>query len=204
MLSWAVTFLIIAIIAAVLGFGGIAGTAAGIAKILFVVFLVLFIISFIGTLMVAGGIAALLMQIYVSWRDRKALADVTGDPWDGRTLEWATSSPPPDYNFAFTPVVYDNDTFTDMKKNGWKRPLNDYVAIHMPKNTWAGFVISALSMVVGFAIIWHMWLLTAVSFIAMMVAIIVHTFNYKRDYYISAEEVTRTENARTELLKAHA
>jgi cytochrome o ubiquinol oxidase subunit 1 len=163
----------------------------------------LFTISFIGTLMIAGGIAALLMQIYTSWRDRKKLVDVTGDPWDGRTLEWATSSPPPDYNFAFTPVVHDNDTFADMKKNGWTRPLNDFVAIHMPKNTWAGFVISALSMVVGFGIIWHMWLLTAVSFFAMMVAIIVHTFNYKRDYYISAEEVTRTENAHTKLLEAH-
>ncbi|KQQ97350.1 cytochrome o ubiquinol oxidase subunit I [Massilia sp. Leaf139] len=163
----------------------------------------LFVISFIGTLMIAGGIGALLMQIFVSWRDRKKNADVTGDPWDGRTLEWATSSPPPDYNFAFTPVVYDNDTFADMKKNGWKRPLNDFVAIHMPKNTWAGFVISALSMVVGFAIIWHMWLLTAVAFVATVVATIVHTFNYKRDYYIPAAEVARTEEARTKLLEAH-
>ncbi|MGJ9416531.1 cytochrome o ubiquinol oxidase subunit I [Massilia sp. CMS3.1] len=163
----------------------------------------LFIISFIGTLMIAGGIGALLMQIFVSWRDRKKLVDNTGDPWDGRTLEWTTSSPPPDYNFAFTPVVYDNDTFADMKKNKWSRPLKDYVAIHMPRNTWAGFVISAISMVVGFAIIWHMWLLTGLAFFAVMVAIIVHTFNYKRDYYISAEEVTRTENARTKLLEAH-
>jgi len=153
--------------------------------------------------MIAGGIGALLMQFFMTWKNRDQLRDVTGDPWDGRTLEWSTSSPPPDYNFAFTPVVYDNDTFADMKKNGWKRPLNDYVSIHMPKNTWAGFVIAALSMVLGFGIIWHMWLLTGVSFVAMMVAIIVHTFNYKRDYYISADEVTRTENARTKLLEAH-
>jgi cytochrome o ubiquinol oxidase subunit 1 len=163
----------------------------------------LFVVSFVGTLMIAGGIAALLMQIYTSWRDRKINVDVTGDPWDGRTLEWATSSPPPDYNFAFTPVVEDNDTFADMKKNGWKRPLTNYVPIHMPANTWAGFVISALAMVVGFAIIWHMWLLTGLAFFAMMVAVIVHTFNYKRDYYITAEEVTRTENAHTKLLESH-
>ena len=163
----------------------------------------LFQISFVGTLMIAGGIGALLMQFFMTWKNRKKLRDVTGDPWDGRTLEWSTSSPPPDYNFAFTPVVYDNDTFADMKKAGWKRPLNDYVAIHMPKNTWAGFVISAIAMVIGFAIIWHMWLLTGLAFIAMMVAIVVHTFNYKRDYYISAEEVTRTENERTKLLEAH-
>ena len=163
----------------------------------------LFVVSFVGTLMIAGGIAALLMQIYTSWRDRKINVDVTGDPWDGRTLEWATSSPPPDYNFAFTPVVEDNDTFADMKKNGWKRPLKGYVPIHMPANTWAGFVISALAMVVGFAVIWHMWLLTGFAFFAMMVAVIVHTFNYKRDYYITAEEVTRTENAHTKLLESH-
>jgi cytochrome o ubiquinol oxidase subunit 1 len=165
----------------------------------------LFQISFVGTLMIAGGIGALLMQLYVSFRDRNTarLRDFTGDPWDGRTLEWSTSSPPPDYNFAFTPVVHDNDTFADMKKNGWQRPLNDYVKIHMPANTWAGFVISVLSMVVGFAIIWHMWLLTGLAFFAMLTAVIVHTFNYKRDFYIPVEEVTRTENARTQMLESH-
>ncbi|UVW27172.1 cytochrome o ubiquinol oxidase subunit I [Massilia sp. H6] len=163
----------------------------------------LFQISFFGTLMIAGGIGALLLQIFFTWKDRAKLRDVTGDPWDGRTLEWATTSPPADYNFAFTPVVHDNDTFADMKKNGYQRPLKDYVAIHMPSNTWAGFVISVLAAVVGFAIIWHMWLLTAVSFVAMMAAIIIHTFNYKRDYYISAEEVTRNEQAHTRLLESH-
>jgi cytochrome o ubiquinol oxidase subunit 1 len=163
----------------------------------------LFQVSFVGTVMIAGGIGALLMQFFMTWRDRKNLRDVTGDPWNGRTLEWSTSSPPPDYNFAFTPVVHDNDTFADMKKNGWTRPLNDFVAIHMPKNTWAGFGIAALSMVVGFAVIWHMWLLTGVAFVAMLAAIIIHTFNYKRDFYISAEDVTRTENARTQLLGSH-
>ncbi len=163
----------------------------------------LFQISFVGTLMIAGGIAAMIMQFAMTYRDRKQLRDVTGDPWDGRTLEWSTSSPPPDYNFAFTPVVHDNDTWTDMKKNGYQRPLKDYVAIHMPKNTWAGFVISVLSAAVGFGIIWHMWAFTAVSFLVMMAAIIIHTFNYKRDYYIPAEEVARTENARTRLLESH-
>jgi cytochrome o ubiquinol oxidase subunit 1 len=153
--------------------------------------------------MIAAGIGCMLVQIAVSIMNRKKLRDVTGDPWNGRTLEWATSSPPPDYNFAFTPVVYDNDTFADMKKNGYKRPLTDYVAIHMPSNTWAGFVISALSAVVGFGIIWHMWLVTGLGFVAMLAATIYHTFNYKRDFYIPAEEVTRTEEAHTRLLNAH-
>jgi cytochrome o ubiquinol oxidase subunit 1 len=163
----------------------------------------LFRISLLGTLMIAGGIGAMLMQFYVSFRDREKLRDVTGDPWDGRTLEWATSSPPPDYNFAFTPAVHDNDTWADMKKQKYTRPLTNFVAIHMPKNTWAGFVISAISAGIGFGIIWHMWLLVGLGFVAMMAAIIVHTFNYKRDFYISADEVTRTENARTALLESH-
>jgi cytochrome o ubiquinol oxidase subunit I len=163
----------------------------------------LFQISLFGTLMIAAGIGCLLMQIAVSVINRKKLADVTGDPWNGRTLEWATSSPPPAYNFAFTPVVHDNDTWADMKKNGYQRPLNGYVPIHMPANTWAGPVIPGLSFVVGFGIIWHMWLLVAVGFFALVATTIYHTFNYKRDYYIPAEDVARTEAERTRMLEAH-
>lgn len=153
--------------------------------------------------MIAAGIGCLLMQIVVSIINRKALADVTGDPWNGRTLEWSTSSPPPDYNFAFTPVVHDNDSWADMKKNGYLRPLKDYVAIHMPKNTWAGPVIPGITFLMAFGIIWHMWLLVGVTFVAMLAVAIYHTFDYKRDYYIPADEVTRTEEARTRMLEAH-
>jgi cytochrome o ubiquinol oxidase subunit I len=163
----------------------------------------LFMISLIGTLMIAAAIGCLLMQIVWSIYKRAELRDVTGDPWGGRTLEWSTSSPPPDYNFAFTPVVHDNDTWADMKKNGYARPLKEFVSIHMPKNTWAGFGIAALSFVVGFAIIWHMWLLMGLAFIAMIAATIYHTFDYKRDYYIPAEQVVRTEHARTVLMESH-
>jgi cytochrome o ubiquinol oxidase subunit 1 len=162
-----------------------------------------FQIAAFGAVLIALGIAAMLVQFFVSYLRREQLRDFTGDPWDGRTLEWSTSSPPPDYNFAFTPQVHDNDTFADMKKSGYKRPVKDFVAIHMPKNTWAGFVISALSAAVGFALIWQMWLLAVVGFVATMAAIIVHTFNYKRDYYIPVDEVVRTENARTRLLESH-
>ncbi len=162
-----------------------------------------FIVAAAGAVLVALGIASMLMQFYVSFRDRAKLRDVTGDPWGGRTLEWSTSSPPPDYNFAFTPQVYDNDTWADMKANGWERPRKDFMAIHMPKNTGAGFIIAALSGAVGFAVIWHMWLFAAVGMVALMAAVIIHTFNYKRDYYIPAEQVTRTENARSLLLDSH-
>jgi cytochrome o ubiquinol oxidase subunit 1 len=162
-----------------------------------------FQIAAVGAVMIAGGIGAMLMQFYVSFKNRDKLRDVTGDPWGGRTLEWSTSSPPPDYNFAFTPRVHDNDSWADMKKNGYQRPLRDYMAIHMPKNTWAGFVIAALCGLLGFALIWQMWILAGVSFVVMLATVITHTFNYKRDYYIPADDVVRTEDARTRLLEAH-
>ncbi|HEX5485643.1 cytochrome o ubiquinol oxidase subunit I [Limnobacter sp.] len=162
-----------------------------------------FIIAAFGALMIAGGIGAMLLQFYVSFRKREQNRDVTGDPWDGRTLEWSTSSPPPDYNFAFTPKVYDNDAWAQMKKEGYKRPTQDFVDIHMPKNTAAGFVISAFAAVIGFAVIWHMWLVAGLGFVGMMASIIIHTFNYKRDYYIPVDQVVKTENIRTRLLESH-
>ena len=163
-----------------------------------------FQIAALGAVLIALGIGSMLMQFYVSFKRRHALRDVTGDPWNGRTLEWATSSPPPDYNFAFTPRVYDNDAWFDMKKQGYVRPQKGFIAIHMPKNTAAGFVIAALSGLVGFALIWQMWLVAGLSFVVMMAAIIIHTFNYKRDYYIPANEVVHTEDAHTRLLESHA
>jgi cytochrome o ubiquinol oxidase subunit 1 len=162
-----------------------------------------FQIAALGAVLIAIGIGAMLIQFYVSFKRRHALRDVTGDPWGGRTLEWATSSPPPDYNFAFTPRIYNSDTWADMKQQGYTRPLQGFTAIHMPKNTAAGFVIAALSAAVGFALIWQMWLLAGIGFVVMMAAIIIHTFNYQRDYYIPADEVVRTENARTRLLESH-
>jgi cytochrome o ubiquinol oxidase subunit 1 len=162
-----------------------------------------FVIAAIGAGIVAIGIGATLIQFYVSWKKRDQLRDVTGDPWGGRTLEWSTSSPPPDYNFAFTPVVHQGDSWADMKANGYQRPLKGFVDIHMPKNTAAGFIISALAFLVGFGMIWQMWLLAGFSFVAMVAAVITHTFNYKRDFYIKADEVVRTEEAHTRLLEAH-
>ncbi len=163
-----------------------------------------FVIAAIGALLILLGIVSMLVQFAVSYLRRDALRDVTGDPWGGRTLEWSTSSPPPDYNFAFTPQVYENDSWSHMKANQYQRPRTGFDAIHMPKNTGAGFIIAALSAVVGFALIWHMWLVAGIGMVAMLAAVIAHTFNYQRDYYIPADEVIRTEDARTRLLDAHA
>ncbi|MFZ6754104.1 cytochrome o ubiquinol oxidase subunit I [Undibacterium sp. Dicai25W] len=162
-----------------------------------------FQIAAFGAVLIALGIACFVIQLGVSFMRRDSLRDFTGDPWGGRTLEWSTSSPPPAYNFAFTPMVHDIDTWADMKSNKYQRPTDGFVAIHMPKNTGAGVIIAGLSAAVGFALIWQMWLPAVVAFIAMMAAIIIHTFNYNRDYYIPADEVTRTEAERTRLLASH-
>ena len=161
-----------------------------------------FQIAAVGAVLIAAGIGAMLVQFYVSYRRRADLRDVTGDPWDGRTLEWSTSSPPPDYNFAFTPRVYDNDTWTDMKRRNYLRPVDGFISIHMPKNTAAGFVIAGLSAATGFALVWQMWILAVAGLVATVAAAIIHTFNYKRDYYIPAEEVVVTEAERTRNLEA--
>ncbi|MES2105481.1 MAG: cytochrome o ubiquinol oxidase subunit I [Pseudomonadota bacterium] len=162
-----------------------------------------FQIAAVGAVLIALGIAALIVQLVVSYLRRDSLRDASGDPWGGRTLEWSTSSPPPAYNFAFTPRVYDNDAWADMKSNNYDRPQQGFTAIHMPKNTGAGFIIAALSAACGFALIWQMWLPAGAGFIAILAAIIIHTFNYNRDYYIPADEVVRTEDERTRLLGSY-
>ena len=159
-----------------------------------------FQVAAFGAVLILLGILSFIVQIVVSVMRRESLRDTTGDPWDGRTLEWSTSSPPPAYNFAFTPRVHDNDAWADMKRNGYVRPVSGFIPIHMPKNTGAGFIIAALCAGCGFALIWHMWLPAAVFFAGVLAAVIVHTFNYKRDFYIPAAEVTAVEDARTRMM----
>ncbi|WP_137155094.1 cytochrome o ubiquinol oxidase subunit I [Rhizobium sp. FKL33] len=161
-----------------------------------------FVIAAFGAVLIAAGIGCFVIQLVVSFFKREELRDVTGDPWNGRTLEWSTSSPPPDYNFAFTPVVHDSDAWYDMKSRGYTRPLEGFKPIHMPKNTGTGVILGGLSVALAFALIWYIWWLAALSFVAILAVSIGHTFNYKRDYYIPADEVIDTEAKRTALLAA--
>jgi cytochrome o ubiquinol oxidase subunit 1 len=163
-----------------------------------------FLFAAFGASLIALGIASFLIQLVVSFLRRAELRDTTGDPWNGRTLEWSTSSPPPAYNFAFTPIVHDVDAWWDMKQHGHVRPKSGFVPIHMPKNTPAGLILALLSAMCAFGLIWHMWPLAAGSFALLIVTAIVHTFNYNREYYLPADEVVRVEDARTRALAAHA
>jgi cytochrome o ubiquinol oxidase subunit 1 len=139
------------------------------------------------------GVLAFVVQIGVSIRRRKELRDLTGDPWNARTLEWSTTSPPPPYNFAFTPVIHDNDAWWDMKQNHASRPGGGFRSIHMPLNTGAGFVLAMISGVLGFALVWQIWWLAAGSFVALVATAIAHTFNYHRLGLIPAAEVSAIE-----------
>ena len=161
-----------------------------------------FLLAGFGAFLILCGILSFLMQIAVSIMRRASLRDETGDPWHGRTLEWATSSPPPDYNFAFTPVVHDGDAWWDMKARGYQRPLGGFKPIHMPRNTPAGIYLAGFSVVLAVALIWYVWWLAAIAFVGLLATAIGHTFNYKRDFYIPADEVAHTEGERTRLLAA--
>ncbi|HZZ30912.1 MAG TPA: cytochrome o ubiquinol oxidase subunit I [Phenylobacterium sp.] len=160
-----------------------------------------FIIAALGAVLILCGIVSFLIQIAVSVMRREELADLTGDPWDGRTLEWSTASPPPAYNFAFTPVVHDHDAWWDMKSRGYHRPVEGFLPIHMPRNTGAGAILSGISLAVGFGLIWHIWWLAIVGMIALVAVAIGHSFNQARDETIPVEAVVISEGARTELLR---
>lgn len=159
-----------------------------------------FIVAAIGVVFIAIGVAAQVIQLIVSIKNREALRDVTGDPWDGRTIEWSVSSPAPLYNFAVTPSVEHIDQFwLDKQENKpLYQPLAHYEPIHMPKNTSIGFIAAIFAGLAGFAIIWHMWIPGIVGFVGMLLTLISRTFMTDIDYYIPAETVKKTELAHLE------
>jgi cytochrome o ubiquinol oxidase subunit 1 len=161
------------------------------------------VVAFCGALIVACGIFFQILQIVVSVKNRHALRDTTGDPWGGRTLEWATASPPAFYNFAKTPVVKTLDALAQMKLEGEvnQRPAQ-YADIHMPRNTPVGLVMAGLLTVMGFALVWHIWWLAAFGLVGAIAAFIARTFDEDIDYYVPAAEVERIEGERFARLAA--
>jgi cytochrome o ubiquinol oxidase subunit 1 len=162
------------------------------------------IIAAIGAFIILIGIVCLVVQLAVSIRDRQTALDLTGDPWNGRSLEWLTSSPPAPYNFAVLPQVESIDAFWDMKQRGvaYRRP-DRYVDIVLPKNTSIGIIIGGMAFVFGFAMVWHIWWLAALCLASIAVCIIIRASDDESDYAIPASEVKKIEDARfAELAKA--
>jgi len=157
-----------------------------------------FIVAAIGAGLIFIGIICQIIQVIVSVKNREALRDKTGDPWNARTLEWSISSPAPEYNFAFIPKVDQIDQFWADKQNRDPAAIVDpqhidYNDIHMPRNTSTGFIIAMFSGVFGFAMVWHMWLFAIIGIVGVVATIIARTFNTNIDHYIKADVVKKTE-----------
>ena len=159
-------------------------------------------IACIGAALIAIGIACQLLQLVVSLIQRKQAEDLTGDPWNGHTLEWSTASPPPSYNFAVIPTVHDIDAWTDMKEKGlaYKQPAH-YEPIHMPRNTSAGVFIGGFCLVLGFALIWHIWWLAIVGLLGIFASALARAYDPDKDFYIQPDEIAATEGAHMEKVR---
>jgi cytochrome o ubiquinol oxidase subunit 1 len=159
----------------------------------------LMIVAFVGALVILAGIACTIIQLYVSIKNRAALSDDTGDPWLARTLEWSTASPPPPWNFAVLPQVQGTDAYWGMKQAARQtaaeaRPA--YKPIEVPRNTPVGVFIAFFSVLLGFALIWHIWWLAIAGFIGVAVAALGHAWSMEREAHVPVEEIAAFERAR--------
>jgi cytochrome o ubiquinol oxidase subunit I len=161
----------------------------------------------------AGGAAIILLgiilqiaQLVVSIRRREELRDVTGDPWNGRSLEWATPSPPPDFNFATLPVVEDGNAYWGQKQRAFQQGRlaeePAYTNIEMPRNTSTGFVCAFFATVSGFALIWHIWWMFGVAAIGAYATFVAFAWRDVDEYVIPAETVARIDRANRSARKA--
>ncbi len=158
----------------------------------------LFITALIGGLIISAAACVQVIQIIVSIMQRKQNKDTTGDPWNGRTLEWATSSPPPFYNFAAIPHVTDRDAWWELKQHA--RGKEHYEDIILPKNTALGIYLSGFVFLIGFAMVWHMYWLAALGLIGSIVVVIMRTFDEETEYVLAAEEVKHFEEKKNSFL----
>ncbi len=154
----------------------------------------LLVFAGMGVVLIAIGIMFQVAQFIVSVLQRKKHMDTTGDPWNGRTLEWSTVSPAPIYNFAIIPEVHERDPFWEMKQAGalvHKKP--HYEPIHMPKNSGSGLIIAIFAFLFGFGLTWYMWWLAAIGFIGAVGFLIHRLVDDDTDYYIPVEEIEKIE-----------
>lgn len=154
----------------------------------------------VGALVMAAGAATQITQMVVSIRNRDRLRDLTGDPWDGRSLEWATPSPPPMFNFAVLPQVHGEEPYWSIKQRAIEsQELSeepDYEPIHMPRNSPTGFFCAFFSTATGFALIWHIWWMVAAGLVAAFAVFVVFAWRDNEEFEVPASEVARIDRAR--------
>jgi cytochrome o ubiquinol oxidase subunit 1 len=154
----------------------------------------------VGAILILCGIVCQIVQIVVSIRQRDQLRDTTGDPWDGRTLEWSTPSPPPVFNFAVMPNVTGEEAYWGIKQRAIaKRKLTDlpqYEPIEMPRNSPTGVVVAFFAVVLGFALVWHIWWMAAVGLAGAFATFVVFAWRPHAEYEVPVEDVERLDSRR--------
>ncbi|HKX24445.1 MAG TPA: cbb3-type cytochrome c oxidase subunit I [Candidatus Saccharimonadales bacterium] len=154
----------------------------------------LFIVAGLGVMLILLGVAFQLLQVgYSVWRHIKHPEPAEADPWDGRTLEWATSSPPPVYNFAVIPKADERDAFWEAKQRGDKPQASDIEDIELPKNSPIPVLIALGALMFGFGIIWYMWWMVVLGFLIVVVSMLVRFMDEHTDYVIPAAEIAKKE-----------
>jgi len=152
-----------------------------------------------GAAIILLGIIFQIAQLVVSIRNRESLRDETGDPWNGRSLEWATPSPPPAFNFATLPNIEGEDAYWGIKQRAIQqarlRDEPDYGPIEMPRNSPTGFICAFFATIMGFSLIWHIWWLVIVAFVGAYATFVVFAWRDTPEYIIPAEEVARIDRA---------
>ncbi|MCK1722273.1 cytochrome o ubiquinol oxidase subunit I [Bradyrhizobium sp. 141] len=160
------------------------------------------IVAAAGMAVLTIGVICQIVQLVVSIRNREALRDRTGDPWDGRSLEWATSSPPPVFNFAFNPDVRGEDAYWHMKAHAQQQSLErdrpEYQDIEMPRNSPTGFVCAFFATIMGFALIWHIWWMVILGGLGAWATFVVFAWRDHDEYVIPAEEVAAIDRVNLE------
>ena len=154
------------------------------------------VVSGIGALFLGLAFTFVLLTLWRSVVNRKKLMVPFGDPWDGRTLEWWTPAPTPEWNFAVLPKVDGRDAFTEAKAKGTAyQPIEKYEDIEMPANTYYGLIIAALGSGLGFGLVWYMWWLAIICFLGCIVTVITYAFLPERKKIIPAAEVREIDEA---------
>jgi len=152
----------------------------------------LFVVAGVGVAIICVGVGFQLLQLFVSIIMRNQNR-VGNDPWDGRTLEWATTSPPPEYNFAVIPTVTTQDAFWESKKNKDEPVTPIYKDIWLPKRSGAGIIIGGFALAFGIAVIWHIWWLLIVGLIGVVVTLIIRLTNDETEEVLTAAEIAKHE-----------
>ncbi|MDB5364977.1 MAG: cyoB [Rhodospirillales bacterium] len=153
-----------------------------------------------GAVLILCGIIVQIVQLVVSIRNREQLRDVIGDPWDGRSLEWATASPPPVFNFAVLPNVEGEEAYWGIKQRALsEQRLGEepvYEAIEMPRNSPTGFITAFFATVTGFALIWQIWWMVMLGLVGAFATFVVFAWRDVVEYEFPAEEVARIDRER--------